>query len=133
MAQSDLTGFFLLANLRLWRSCQLPLDFPTFILSIKVIQSHYFFRSVLFKSCRIRRTMAARSGTSRVRHAGAQRRALYRLIQTIVHHTDAVSHFTSAFHREKISNYFACRRRGGVLNSPRFWVFFSVSEVGAAP
>ena len=35
------------------------------------------------------------------------------------------------------SNYSACRRRGGVLNSPRFcffffFFFFSVSEVGAA-
>ena len=30
-------------------------------------------------------------------------------------------------------NYSACRRRGGVLNLPRFCVFFfSVSEVGAA-
>ena len=28
--------------------------------------------------------------------------------------------------------YSACRRRGGVLKCPRFWVFFSVSKVGAA-
>ena len=36
---------------------------------------------------------------------------------------------------ENIDNYSACRRRGGVLNSPHFCIFlyfFSVSEVGAA-
>ena len=31
----------------------------------------------------------------------------------------------------KLDNYSACRRRGGVLNSPRL-NFFSVSQVGAA-
>ena len=30
------------------------------------------------------------------------------------------------------AHYSTCRRGGGVLNLHRFWVFFSVSEVGAA-
>ena len=42
------------------------------------------------------------------------------------------NHYSS----KKYTNYSACRRRGGVLNSLRFWFFYfyflSVSEVGAA-
>ena len=40
-------------------------------------------------------------------------------------------HFHSKRFELSITQYSACRRRGGVLNSPRFFLF-SVSQVGAA-
>ena len=49
---------------------------------------------------------------------------------TLLNRTIPQTHFLLRIGR----NYSACRRQGGVLNSPRFsfFLFFSVSQVGAA-